>query len=153
MQQRPTMRQHMMLSLLGLVLASICIACAPKLVGPTTPSGYFYALETSDRTIWLGYNLYMARGYYPTEADIAVHVQDGQGQPVDGVPVLFEVEPIWAQKIVLSPLQTVTRAGVARAILSQPQTTGMVSITARVDNTTARTSIEVRTYKERSVVD
>jgi hypothetical protein len=68
---------------------------------------------------------------------------------VDGVPVAFELEPIWAHSATLSQLQAVTQHGVARAILSQPQTTGVVHITARVDNTTARTWITVQSYEER----
>ena len=36
----------------------------------------------------------------------------------------------------------------ARAIFSQPQTTGVVHITARVDNKTARTRITVQNYDE-----
>jgi hypothetical protein len=148
MQQRQTMRQHMMLSLLGLVLASTCAACAPQLVGPTTPSGYFFILEVSTPIIWLGVPSSAPRGFLTT-AEVVVRVRNRQGQPVDGVPVVFELEPIWAHSAVLAPLQTVTRDGVARAIFSQPQTTGVVHITARVDNTTARTRITIQTYEER----
>src|SRR5262245_30940785 len=145
MQRRQTMRRRLILSLLCLVLASTCVACAPKVVGPTTPSGYFFTLETSTPTIWLGVFSPSAPQYYVTRAEVVVLVQDGQGRPVDGVPVLFAVEPIWAQSIILFPLQTETRAGVARAILSEPKTTGLVSMTARVDNTTAHTHMVVQT--------
>jgi hypothetical protein len=78
-----------------------------------------------------------------------VRVRNGQGQPVDGVPVVFALEPLWAQSIVLSPLQTVTRHGVARAIVAEPYTTGVVHITTRVDNATARTWITIQSYEER----
>jgi hypothetical protein len=43
----------------------------------------------------------------------------------------------------------VTRDGVARTIFSEPQTIGLVHITARVDNTAARTAIVVESYEER----
>ena len=67
---------------------------------------------------------------------------------MDGVPVVFELEHLWAQSAGLALLQTVTRNGMARAIFSQPQTTGVVHITARVDNKTARTRITVQNYNE-----
>ena len=147
MQYRPTILQRTKRSLLGLVLASICAACAPQLVGPTTPSGHFFALEVSTPVIWLGVPNSGPAGY-PTRAAVVVRVRSGQGQPVDGVPVVFELEPFWAQSVGLAPLQTVTRDGMARAIFAQPQTTGVVHITARVDNTTARTRITIQNYNE-----
>jgi hypothetical protein len=146
MQYRPTILQRPKFSLLCLVLASVCAACAPRFVGPTTPSGHFFTLEVSTPVIWLG--VPSASAGYPTRAAVVVRVRNGQGQPVDGVPVVFESEPLWAQSAGLAPLQTVTRNGVARAIFSQPQTTGVVHITARVDNTTARTRITVQNYEE-----
>ncbi len=148
LQQRQPMFQRLRLGLLCLVLAGTGTACAPKFVGPTTASGYFFTLEVSTPTIWLGVPNSLA-GAYPTRAAVVVHVRDGQGRPVNGMPVAFEVEPIWAQSVVLSPPQTVTRDGVARTIFSQPQTIGLVRITARVDNTTARTAIAVESYEER----
>lgn len=147
MQSRPTILQHPKLSLLSFVLASICAACAPQLVGPTTPSGHFFTLEVSTPVIWLGVPSAGLAGY-PTRASVIVRVRNGQGQPVDGVPVVFELEPLWAQSAGLAPLQTVTRNGMARAIFAQPQTTGVAHITARVDNTTARTRITIQNYSE-----
>jgi hypothetical protein len=146
MQYRQTMLQGTIRSLLCLVLASTCAACTPQFVGPTTTSGYFFTVEISTPIVWLGAPS-SARGY-STRAAVVVRVRNGQGQPVDGVPVVFELEPLGAQHVGLAPLQTVTRNGVARAIFSQPQTTGMVYITARVDNTTARTRIAVQNYDE-----
>lgn len=141
------MLQRTKLSLLGLMLASTCAACTPQLVGPTTLSGYFFTLEVFPSVIWLG--VPSSAAGYPTRAAVSVRVRNGQEQPVDGVPVAFELEPIWAHSATLSQLQAVTQHGVARAILSQPQTTGVVHITARVDNTTARTWITVQSYEER----
>ena len=153
MQHRQIMLERTMRSLLCLMLVSTNATCAPKFVGPTTPSGYFFTLEVSTPVIWLGVPSALGMAGYPTRAAVGVRVRNGQGQPVDGVPVVFELEPIWAQSVMLAPLQTVTRDGVARAIFSQPQTTGVVHITARVDNTTARTRITVQTYEERPEMD
>ena len=147
MQYRTTQRQPTKLDLLCLVLAGTGTACAPQLVGPTTPSGYFFTLEVSTPVIWLGAPS-SGPGGYPTRAAVVVRIRNGQGQPMDGVPVVFELEHLWAQSAGLAPLQTVTRNGMARAIFSQPQTTGVVHITARVDNKTARTRITVQNYNE-----
>jgi hypothetical protein len=147
MQYRHTMLQRTKLSLFSLMLASTCAACAPQLVGPTALSGYFFTLEAFPSVIWLG--VPSAAAGYPTRAAVDVRVRNGQGQPVDGVPVAFALEPIWAHSATLSPLQAVTQHGVARTMLSQPQTTGVIHITARVDNTTARTWITVQSYEER----
>jgi hypothetical protein len=147
MQYRQTMLQRTKLSLLGFVLASACAACAPQFVGPTTPSGYFFTLEVFPSVIWLGVPSSPPAGY-PTRAAVVVRVRNGQGQPVDGVPVVFELEPRWGHSAVLVPLQAATQQGVVRTIFAQPQTTGVVHITARVDNTTARTRITVQNYNE-----
>ena len=131
------------------MLACTSTACAPTFVGPTASSGYFFTLEVSTPIIWLGaYDLSATRSY-ATKAEVVVRVQDGQGRPVDGVGVAFELEPTWAQSIVLSPPQTMTRGGVARTLVSQPQTIGLVRLTARVDKTTAQTTIVVQSYEER----
>lgn len=146
------MRQRLILHLCCLVLAGASPACASQLRGPTTPSGYFFTLQLSNPTVVVGvYGLTAER--YPTGSEVIVRVQDGQGRPVDGVVVAFELEPPWAQSAVLSPLQTVTHGGVARATFSAPQATGRVRITARVDHTTARTAIVVESYEERPEMD
>ena len=142
------MLRRMMLGLWCLVLVQTSTACAPKVIGPTASSGYFFTLQTSTPTIWLGVFDSHTAAHYPTRTEVIVRVQDGQGRPVDGVPVAFEVEPHWARSVVLAPLQTVTRGGVARSTFSQPQTIGLVRIIVRVDNTTAQTAIVVQSYEE-----
>ena len=143
------MRRRMLLSLVCLVLACTRTTGTPTLVGPTASAGYFFTLKVSPSTIVLGVYDSSAALHYPTEAAVIVRVQDGQGRPVDGVEVAFALEPAWSRSAVLSPATTVTHGGVARTIFSDPQTTGRVRITARVDNTTARTALVVESYEER----
>ena len=78
----------------------------------------------------------------PQVAEVIVRVQDAQGRAVDGVPVTFELEPVWARSAVLEPSQTTTRGGRARAVFSEPRTTGVVRIMAHVDHTTAQTRLQ-----------
>ena len=75
-----------------------------------------------------------------------MRVQDARGQLVDGVPVIFEVEPGWAQPASVSPSQVTTRGGMARTVFTA-RLTGIVHVTARVDNTTAQAKIIVQSPK------
>jgi hypothetical protein len=133
--------------LMGLVLALGVPACAPKLVGPTAGSGYVFSLQTYPETIWVGVLDLTAAARYPQTAEVIVRVQDAQGRAVDGVPVTFELEPRWANSAVLAPSQTTTRGGIARAVFSEPRTSGLVRVMVHVDNTTAQTRLTVQTYE------
>ena len=108
---RYSLLRSIVLTLLGLGLACGVTACAPKLVGPTVPAGYFFSMQTSTPVIWLGVYSPVLAERFPTMAEVSVRVQDAHGQPVDGVPVTFEVEPQWAQYASVSPSQVTTRGG------------------------------------------
>ena len=141
------MARRLALVLMSLVLALEVPACAPKLVGPTAGSGYVFSLQTYPTIIWVGVFDLTAVARYPRAAEVIVRVQDAQGRAVDGVPVTFELEPEWARSAALAPSQTTTRGGIARAVFSEPQTSGVVRIMARVDNTTAQTRLTVQSYQ------
>jgi len=142
---RRSLLRPIVLALLGLGLACSVTACASKLVGPTVPSGYFFSMQTSTPVIWLGvYNPVVAERF-PTMAEVSVRVQDARGQPVDGVPVTFGVEPQWAQSASISPSQVTTRGGVARAVF-EARLIGVVHVTARVDNAVTQATIVVQVY-------
>jgi hypothetical protein len=136
--------------LMGLVLALGGPACAPKLVRPTAGSGYVFSLQTYPTIIWVGQVDSTLAAQFPQVAEVIVRVKDAQGRAVDGVPVTFELEPEWVRSAVLAPSQTTTRGGIARAVFSEPTTSGIVQITAPVDNTTAQTRLTVQTYQGRS---
>jgi len=144
------MSQRLALGLMGLALALTVPACAPKLVGPTAGSGYVFSLQTYPTIIWVGQVDSTLAAQFPQVAEVIVRVQDSQGRAVDGVPVTFELEPAWARSITLAPTQTTTRGGIARAVISEPQTSGIVHIIARVDNTTAQARLTVQSYQGRS---
>jgi hypothetical protein len=116
--------------LLGLVVVCSSLACAPQFVGPTT-RGYFFALNDPILDIDLG-----------DAAELIVSVRNAQGQPVDNLPVTFQVEPGWAQSASVLPQVAYTRQGRARALF-QASTTGVVHVTVRVDNTTREARITV----------
>ena len=135
------------LVLMCLILTLGGTACAPQFVGPTPGAGYRFSLEVSEPTLWLVAGILVGNVQNLTQStELIVRVQDAQGRPVDGVPVTFEVEPSWAQSIALAPSQTTTRGGRARAVVSDPQTTGVVHILARVDNITAQARLTVEKY-------
>ena len=99
--------------------------------------GYRVSLHVSDTLIWLG----PVRGF-PQAAALVVRVRDAQGQPVDGLTVLFSVEPDWTQNAALTPAEVRTRNGEARTIF-QANTTGVVHVMARVDDVTRDAAMTV----------
>jgi hypothetical protein len=136
------MRQRILMTLLCLGLAGSGMACAPTLVGPTAPSGYFFTLRVSEPTIWVGAVDSTLAERFPGATELIVRVQNAQGQPVDGVPVRFEVEPAWAPLSSISPSQATTRNGTARATF-EAQTTGVAHVMVRVDNATRQATIYI----------
>ena len=144
------MARRMALVFMSLVLALAVPACAPKLVGPTAGSGYVFSLQVSQAIIWVGQVDAAVAAQFPQVTEVIVRVQDAQGRAVDGVPVTFELEPGWASSAMLAPSQTTTRGGIARAVFSEPRTSGVMRVMARVDNTTAQARLLVQTYQGRS---
>ena len=116
--------------LLSLVVVCSSLACAPQFIGPTT-TGYFFALNDSTSYIILG-----------DTAALVVSVRNAQGQPVDNLPVTFQVEPGWVQHAAVSPQVASTRQGKARALF-QANTIGVVHVTVRVDNATQEVRITI----------
>ena len=127
------------------------LACAPPRVGPTTGAGYVFTLQVAEPVTWLGpVDVAVAR-QFPQVTAVMVEVQDAQGHLVEDVPVTFEVEPGWVSSLTLTPTQTRTRRGRAQAVVADPQTTGIVRVLARVDQTTAQARLTVQTYQRKSV--
>ena len=144
------MVQRITLVLVCLGLACSGVACAPPRVGPTAGSGYVFSVQVSDSTVWLGPVNPAVAARFPQVAAVLVTVQDTQGRPVNNVPVTFELEPGWARSAALAPSATRTRGGRARALFSEPRTTGVVRIMVRVDGTTAQVHLTVQSYQEPS---
>jgi hypothetical protein len=122
------------------------VACAPPRVGPTAGSGYVFSVQVYDTIVWLGPVPDTRR--FPKVADVIVTVQDSQGRLVDGVPVMFTLEPSWVGRASLEPAETRTHGGRARSRFSEPQTTGVVRIMVSVDGTTAPVRLTVMSYEE-----
>lgn len=130
-------RTWRLLAMLGLALASA--ACAPRLQGPT-PSRDFFSLHVSETTFWQQPPDLHLPAQFPTSAVLTVRVRDARGQPVDGVAVTFQAEPAWAA---VSPSRTLTRAGIARAVL-HASGTGVVRVRASVDTAVQEVRIAVQ---------
>lgn len=140
-----------------IILVSVClglacggVACAPPRLGPTAGSGYVFSVQVSDSIVWRGPVNPAVAARFPQVAEVLVTVQDTQGRPVNDVPVTFELEPGWARSAALAPTATRTRGGMARALFSEAQTTGVVRIMVRVDGTTAQVHLTVLSYQEPS---
>jgi hypothetical protein len=99
------------------------MACAPKLVGPTAFTGYFF-------TVLYPNTILLRMG---TEID--VKVQDAAGRQVDGIPVLFEVDASWSRDATINPARTLTRKGRASAVIDVG-VLGTLPVRVTVDGTT-----------------
>ena len=126
------------------------LACAPPRVGPTAGAGYVLTLQVADPVIWLGPVDAAVARQLPHVTAVMVEVQDAQGHLVEDVPVTFAVEPGWGSSMTLAPAQTRTRRGRAQTVVSDPQTTGIVRVLARVDQTTAQARLTVQTSQRKS---
>lgn len=126
---------------LGVMLVCGGMGCAPKRIGPTQPSGYFFSLSVSDSQIYLLVNPQSYR-HLRDFAQVVVRVQNAQGQPVNGVPVEFQVESAWAQHASLTPSRAITQGGETHAVF-RANTTGVVRVVVRVEDMTQETTIAV----------
>ena len=122
------------------MLLWVSTSCAPKHTELLSEHGYRVSLHVPEPLIFLN----PRRSNLPEAAVLVVRVRDAQGQPVDGIPVRFSVEPSWTQNASLTPAETLTRNGEARAIF-QANTIGVVHVMAQVDNVTHEARITIDT--------
>ena len=118
--------------IVGLVLALVALLGAPSFAQTAKTAGV--------------YRLSMEAPYQVTQfapAEIVVTVKDSQGQPVNGVPVEFQIEPGWEKNITLSAQRPVTeKNGEARSTFKADMS-GIVHITAHVGDTATTAHIAV----------
>ena len=121
------------------MLLWVSTACAPKHHESAALSehGYRVSLHVSHTLIWLG-----STPGFPQAAELIVRVRDAQDRPVDGIAVMFSVEPSWTQYASITPAEALTRNGEAHATF-QASTTGVVRVMTRVDTVTLGTTITV----------
>ena len=121
------------------MLLWVSTACGPQQyeIPVQSEHGYRVSLHVSDTLIWLG----PVRGF-PQAAALVVRVRDAQGQPVDGIAVVFSVEPDWTQDASFTPAEALTRNGEAHTNF-QATATGVVHVMARVENVTPRAAITI----------
>ena len=74
--------------------------------------------------------------------EVVLRVQNGQGEPLDGVPVLFQVDSTWSWDASIFPLRTVTQHGTARTQFRADRIGG-VDVTTRVEHITKTATIGV----------
>ena len=76
------------------------------------------------------------------DVELTAVVKDGQGQPVNGIPVTFQVAPDWQQDTTLVPIRTLTHDGIANTVF-QADMPGVVRVTVQAGNTSQTTHITV----------
>lgn len=117
--------------LLSLLLMLGAIGCAPKLIGPTVPSHYQFAVLTPYSVI------------VGVSDTIIVRLQDAQGQKVCGVTVRFQVAPSWANQASVMPAEVITTQAGQAQVTFQGNTTGNVPVRVQVENITHEINIDV----------
>ena len=138
--ERKRMVRSVPIACLCCLLLWVSTACAPTHTALLSEHGYRVSLHISDTLIWMGF----PRPNFPEAAVLVVRVRDAQGQPVDGIPVRFSVEPSWTQNASFTPAEMLTRNGEAQTSF-QANTTGVVQVMARVDNVTCESTITIST--------
>src|ERR671924_1751000 len=74
------------------------------------------------------------------DVELTAVVKDSQGQPVNGIPVTFQVAPDWKKDTTLEPIRTLTHDGIASTVF-QADMPGIVRVTAQAGNTSQTTHI------------
>jgi len=74
--------------------------------------------------------------------EVVVQVQSARGQPVDGLPVEFSLDPSSSRYTLLAPARATTRRGIARAFLRADHA-GTVRVVVRAGAITKRADIMV----------
>lgn len=118
------------MGLLCLVLVIGVLACAPKRIGPTTQSGYFFSVAAP--------GLVMLH----QRDTIVVRVQDAHGKPIDNVAVAFEIAPDWKDNATVSPVRATTQRGQAQTMF-HAGLVGRVRVTVRVEDMSEAVMIPV----------
>ncbi len=125
---------------LGLLVLCLSLACAPKLAGPTAPSGYVFSLQAVPSLVTQISN--NSKRKEDSISTLVVKLQDAGGRPVDGVPVEFQLVASWGQDATLSPTRAITKDGRAEAQF-QATNIGIAPVLARVENVTQQVEIAV----------
>jgi Bacterial Ig-like domain (group 1) len=80
--------------------------------------------------------------------ELTAVVKDSQGQPVNGVPVTFQLPADWQKNARVVPNQVTTEDGTAKASFDASMP-GVVMVTAQVGNTTETARITVTSHGSR----
>jgi hypothetical protein len=76
------------------------------------------------------------------DVELTAVVKDSQGQPVNDLPVTFQVAPEWQKDTTLVPSQTLTHDGTASTMF-QAVVPGVVQVTVQAGHSTQTTHITV----------
>jgi len=136
-------RQRMLRRITLLLLWSVGLwssVAAARYLGPTA-HGYSFHASALPFEIFMSDDL--TPDTFPTTATLIVHVRDVNQEPVDGLPVTFQLASQCQGVAALSAQRAVTRHGRASVTLTTANTTGACRIAVRVDNVTQELSVDV----------
>ena len=122
-----THHAHFRLVTLALVVLGVVLMAQVGMAQPGPKEDYDVSILTLHTAPALTSNPAFER----QGAEIVVRVRTMQGEPAHGVPVRFQLHPVWQSDATIVPQQTVTEHGIARATL-QTAFIGNVPVTVQV---------------------
>ena len=136
---------------LVIVLSAVLTCAGMAYAADTGPSMQGVSFEVSHYPKWIylpskkvdGSNL------YPTSGTLTVQVENAQAEPLNAIPVTFQLGPECAGHAELGPKRVETEAGVASAVLTAHDKTGFCDVVVQVGNMTEKVTFNIR---ERSTI-
>jgi hypothetical protein len=111
----------------GLLVLS---GCRPTMLGPTQPSGYRVRLPEASQAL----------RFHPLV--LTVQVTDANGQPLEDVPVHFQIPPAWTTVADVNPASVTTQQGQASTTF-RARTAGQMAVDITVEDRTDTVRITV----------
>jgi hypothetical protein len=138
------MRRILLMLLCGLGLWSS--VAAARYLG-LTANGYAFHASALPAELFMRDPL-LSQEEFPSTATLLVHVRDANREPVEGVPVTFQLGSRCQGVLTLAAQRAVTQHGQASVTLTVANTTGACRVAVRVDNVTQEVWVTVSNTPE-----
>lgn len=112
-------------------------------MGPTA-RGYTFNVSHTPSRLYLPDRHMDAADRYPSSGVVTIRVQNAQEQGVNGIPVMFQVEPECQPHVNFGPQQMMTAEnGVAQATLTALDKIGFCDVTVTVDGMSEKVTFNI----------
>jgi hypothetical protein len=119
---------------------------AARYLGPTA-NGYSFHAGALPAELFMR-DQELSQEEFPSTATLLVHVRDANREPVEGVPVTFQLGSRCKGVLTLAAQRAVTHNGQASVTLTAANTAGACRVAVRVDNVTQEVWVTVSNTPE-----